>query len=160
MDLMASYCLTEPNSGSDAGSLKTSYKIDGNDFVINGSKCFISGSTVSDIYLVMCKGEKGISSILVPKDTIGLSFGKLEKKMGWKSSPTATVTFDNVRVPIRNLVGTEGDGFKYAMESLNGGRINIGSCSIGAAEFVFDKTKDYVNQRVQFNKKISEFQNT
>jgi isobutyryl-CoA dehydrogenase len=105
MELMASYCLTEPNSGSDAGSLKTSYKSEGDDFVINGSKCFISGSTVSDIYLVMCKGEKGISSIIVPKDAKGLSFGKLEKKMGWRSSPTATVTFDEVRVPKSNLVG-------------------------------------------------------
>ena len=138
MEKLSSYCLTEPNSGSDAGSLKTSYKVDGEEFVINGSKCFISNSTISDIYLVMCWGEKGISAIIVPKETKGISFGNLEKKMGWKSSPTATVNFDNVRVPMRNLVGIEGEGFKYAMESLNGGRINIGSCSIGGATFVFD----------------------
>lgn len=127
MDIIGSYCLTEPNSGSDAASLRTTAKEDGDDFVLNGSKVFISGAGVSDIYIVMCKtGEDEISSILVPKGTPGLSFGKKEEKMGWRSQPTAMVMFEDCRVPKRNLIGARGDGFRYAMKALNGGRINIG----------------------------------
>ena len=126
MELIASYCLTEPNSGSDAAGMKTTAKEDGDDFVLNGSKIFISGGSVSDIYLVMCRtGENEVSSIIVPKDAPGLSFGKKEHKMGWKNQPTTMVLFEDCRVPKANLLGKRGDGFRYALKGLNGGRINI-----------------------------------
>lgn len=145
MDKFSSYCLTEPNSGSDSRAMKTTAKFDNGDYVINGSKCFISGGSVSDYYLVMCKtNENEISCLLVEKGTPGLSFGKLEEKMGWRSSPTTMVMFDNVRVPERNLINKKGMGFKMAMSALDGGRINIGSCSLGGAALAFDTAKDYM----------------
>ncbi|CAD8181419.1 unnamed protein product [Paramecium octaurelia] len=158
-DAFASYCLTEPNSGSDSKNMKTFAKKDGNDYVINGSKCFISGGSVSDVYLLMCKtSEKDVSCILVEKGTPGLSFGKLEDKMGWNASPTAMVLFDNVRVPQSNLLGKEGNGFKMAMSALDGGRINIASCSLGGASFAFDLAKDYLHDRKQFGQPLAAFQ--
>lgn len=160
-DILSSYCLTESNSGSDAGAMKTQAVEKDNGFVLNGSKCFISGGGVSDLYLVMClTGEKEVSAFLVEKGTEGLSFGKNEKKMGWKSQPTSVVNFDNVKIPKENMVGKRGHGFKYALQGLNGGRVNIASCSIGGAEYVFDKTVQYVQERKQFGKTIAHFQNT
>jgi len=158
MNMFSSYCLTEPNSGSDAGSMKTSAKKAGGDYVINGSKCFISGGGISDVYLLMClTNDKEKSCVIVPKDAKGLSFGKQELKMGWKSSPTTVVTFDNVRVPRYNLLGKEGDGFKMAMKSLDSGRINIASTSLGGAAFALDKAKQYMGERKQFGKFLNEF---
>ncbi|MBT34858.1 MAG: acyl-CoA dehydrogenase [Rickettsiales bacterium] len=164
MEFIASYCLTEPGSGSDAGSLSTVAKKEGDFYVINGTKSFISGASLSDIYLTMVRtgdsGANGISCLIIEKDTKGLSFGKLEKKMGWNSQPTAQVIFENCKVPIKNLIGNEGDGFKIAMQGLDGGRINIASCSIGAAKVCLEKSLNYVNERRQFGKKISDFQAT
>jgi alkylation response protein AidB-like acyl-CoA dehydrogenase len=161
MEILASYCLTEPNSGSDAAAMKTNAKIEGGDFVINGSKMFISGGNASDVYLVMClTGEKEVSAILVDRKTPGISFGKFEKKMGWKNQPTTLVMFEDCRVPLKNLVGVKGEGFKYAMSGLNGGRINIASCSLGGAQYAFDRALAYTNERKQFDKKIFDFQNT
>lgn len=146
MNLFSSYCLTEPDSGSDSRGMKTFAKSDGGDYVINGSKCFISGGGVSDLYIVMCLTAPGeVSTILVPKDAKGLSFGVPEKKMGWKASPTTTVMFDDVRVPKSNLVGEQGQGFKIAMSGLDGGRINIASCSLGAAAFSIDKALEWMD---------------
>ena len=143
LDLYSSYCLTEPNSGSDAGSMKTRATIDGGDFVINGSKCFISGGGESDLYFVMClTGDNEKSCIMVPKDAKGISFGKKEKKMGWNSSPTAAVMFDDCRVPDENLIGAKGHGFKIALKALAGGRINIASTSLGAASFCVKQAID------------------
>ncbi|KAM3145264.1 hypothetical protein pb186bvf_002592 [Paramecium bursaria] len=159
LDKFSSYCLTEPNSGSDSRAMKTTAKFDNGDYVINGSKCFISGGSVSDYYLVMCKtNENEVSCILVEKGTPGLSFGKPEEKMGWRSSPTTMVMFDNVRVPARNLINKKGMGFKMAMSALDGGRINIGSCSLGGAALAFDTAKDYMLDRTQFGKKLADFQ--
>lgn len=162
MDLLSSYCLTEPNSGSDAVSLSTKAVREGDSYVLNGSKAFISGAGVSDVYLVMCrtgeKGPRGISCILVEKGTEGLSFGAPEKKLGWKSQPTATVTFTDCRVPASNLIGVEGEGFKYAMKGLDGGRINIATCSVGAAQACVEKTRAYIMERRQFGKAIGENQ--
>ena len=164
MEFIASYCLTEPGSGSDAGSLSTVAKKEGDFYVINGTKSFISGASLSDIYLTMVRtgdsGANGISCLIIEKGTKGLSFGKLEKKMGWNSQPTAQVIFENCKVPIKNLIGNEGDGFKIAMQGLDGGRINIASCSIGAAKVCLEKSLNYVNERRQFGKKISDFQAT
>lgn len=159
-ELMSSYCLTEPNSGSDALSLQTSAKKDGDDYIINGSKCFITGGPTSNLFLVMCKtGPKEISAIIVPDTCQGIIRGKNEHKMGWKSHPTSTVTFDNVRVPQRNLLGKEGEGFKFAMKGLNGGRINIASCSTGGAAFALNEAINYAKTRKQFGKPIADFQN-
>lgn len=159
-DVMSSYCLTEPNAGSDALSLQTSAKKDGDDYVINGSKCFISGGPTSGLFLVMCRtGPKEISTILVPADTPGIALGKNELKMGWKSQPTSMVMFENVRVPKKNLLGQEGEGFKFAMKGLNGGRINIASCSLGGASLALNESVNYSKQRKQFGKPISDFQN-
>ena len=134
LNLVSSYCLSETQSGSDAAAMKTNAKVEGGDFVINGSKCWISCGPLADVYILMClTGEKEKSCILVPKDAKGLSFGKKEIKMGWKSSPTSIVNFDNVRVPVGNLIGNRGDGFKIAMEALDGGRLNIASTSLGGA---------------------------
>ena len=162
MELLTSYCLTEPGSGSDAASLRTSARDDGDHYVLNGSKAFISGGGVSDLYAVMVRtggeGPGGVSCLLVEKGTPGLSFGANEVKLGWKSQPTAQVNFQDCRVPKANLVGAEGQGFKIAMPALDGGRLNIGACSLGAAQACLDHALAYVQERKQFGKPISEFQ--
>ena len=164
MEYITSYCLTEPGSGSDAAALSTSAIKEGDYYVLNGTKAFISGATISDTYLTMVRtGDKspsGISCLLIDKDSDGLSFGKLEDKMGWNSQPTAQVIFENCKVPIKNLIGKEGEGFKIAMQGLDGGRINIASCSLGAARICLEKSLAYVNDRTQFGKKIADFQAT
>ncbi|KAJ3117429.1 Isobutyryl-CoA dehydrogenase, mitochondrial [Phlyctochytrium bullatum] len=140
MEVFASYCLTEPNAGSDAASLATTARADGSHLVLNGSKAFISGAGSSDVYLVMCRtgapgsGAKGITCVLVEKDTPGISFGKNEMKIGWRSQPTRVITFEDVKVPVENVIGKEGQGFSIAMKGLNGGRVNIASCSLGGAQ--------------------------
>jgi len=164
MEHLASYCLTEPGSGSDAASLQTTAVRDGDDYVLNGSKAFISGGGVSDVYVVMCRtggdGAKGISTIVVPKDAPGLAFGKNEDKLGWKSQPTCAVIFENCRVPAANLLGKEGEGFKFAMKGLDGGRISIATCSVGAAAKCLDLALAHTLDRKQFSKPIASFQNT
>jgi alkylation response protein AidB-like acyl-CoA dehydrogenase len=164
MELIASYCLTEPGSGSDAAGLRTTARRDGDHWVLNGSKAFISGAGTSDVYVVMARtggdGPKGISTFVVDKDTPGLSFGAQEKKMGWNSQPTAIVAFDDSRVPAANLLGKEGDGFRYAMMGLDGGRLNIAACSLGGARLALETTQAYVTTRKQFGKSLSDFQNT
>src|SRR6185312_16031527 len=155
-------CLTEPDAGSDAASLNTRAVRDGDHYVINGSKAFISGGGVSDIYVCMVRtgaaGPKGISCIVVEKGTPGLSYGAQEKKLGWKSQPTAMVNFENCRVPAANLIGKEGDGFKIAMAGLDGGRLNIAACSIGGAQFCLDRTLEYMRARKQFGQRLADFQ--
>jgi alkylation response protein AidB-like acyl-CoA dehydrogenase len=162
MEHFASYCLTEPGSGSDAASLSTRARRDGDHYVLDGAKAFISGGGVSDIYVCMVRtggeGPKGISCIVVEKGTKGLSFGAQEKKLGWKSQPTAMVIFENCRVPAENLIGSEGQGFRIAMAGLDGGRLNIAACSIGGAQFCLDRTIDYMKERKQFGSKLSDFQ--
>ena len=164
MELIASYCLTEPGSGSDAAGLRTTAKRDGDHWVLNGSKAFISGAGTSDVYVVMARtgadGPKGISTFVVEKDTPGLSFGAQERKMGWNSQPTAIVAFDDCRIPAANLLGKEGDGFRYAMMGLDGGRLNIAACSLGGARLALETTQAYVTTRKQFGKSLSDFQNT
>jgi alkylation response protein AidB-like acyl-CoA dehydrogenase len=163
-ELIASYCLTEPGSGSDAASLSTKAVRDGDDYVLNGSKVFISGAGWSDIYVVMARtsddGARGVSCFVVEKDAPGLAFGANEKKMGWNAQPTAQVIFEDCRVPASNRVGKEGEGFKFAMSGLDGGRINIGACSLGGAQKAMDATILYTKERKQFGKSISNFQNT
>jgi alkylation response protein AidB-like acyl-CoA dehydrogenase len=162
MEHFASYCLTEPDAGSDAASLKTRAVRDGDHYVLDGAKAFISGGGVSDIYVCMVRtgvaGSKGISCIVVEKDTPGLSFGAREKKLGWKSQPTAMVMFESCHVPAANLIGREGDGFKIAMAGLDGGRLNIAACSLGGAQFCLDRTVDYMRERKQFGSRLSDFQ--
>jgi len=162
MEHFASYCLTEPGAGSDAASLATHARRDGDHYVIDGAKAFISGAGTSDLYLCMVRtggaGAKGISCILVEKDAPGLFFGAPEKKLGWKSQPTAMVVFENCRVPAANLLGREGDGFKIAMMGLDGGRLNIAACSIGGAQFCLDRTIEYMRDRKQFGSRLSDFQ--
>ena len=162
MELIGSYCLTEPGAGSDAASLKTKAVRDGDHYVLNGSKAFISGGGFSDVYVVMVRtgedGPKGISAIVVEKGTEGLSFGAREKKLGWNSQPTAMVMFDNCRVPAENLLGQEGEGFKFAMKGLDGGRLNIGACSLGAAQACLDLTLTYMGDRKQFGRTLDSFQ--
>jgi hypothetical protein len=157
-----SYCLTEPDAGSDAASLKTKARRAGEHYVLDGTKAFISGGGVSDIYIVMARtgadGPKGISCFVVEKGTPGLSFGAPEKKLGWKSQPTAMVMFENAKVPAANRIGAEGDGFKIAMAGLDGGRLNIAACSIGGAQFCLDRTIGYMRERKQFGSRLSEFQ--
>ena len=164
MDKMAGYCLTEPGSGSDAAALKTSAKLDGYHYIVNGTKQFISGGGVNDVYVTMVRtgdnGPKGISCLVIDKDMPGVSFGAPERKLGWNASPTAQVIFDNVRVPVGNRVGEEGDGFRFAMAGLDGGRLNIGACSLGGAQRCLDEAVTYVKDRSQFGKAIAEFQNT
>ncbi len=164
MELIASYCLTEPGSGSDAAGLRTTARLDGDAYVLNGSKAFISGAGTSDVYVVMARtggdGPKGVSTFVIEKDTPGLSFGAQEKKMGWNSQPTAIVAFDDCRIPAANLLGKEGDGFRYAMMGLDGGRLNIAACSLGGARLALETTQDYVTTRKQFGKPLSDFQNT
>lgn len=162
MDHFGSYCLTEPGAGSDAASLTTKARRDGDHYVLDGAKAFISGGGMSDIYLVMARtgegGPRGISCIAVEKGTPGLSFGAQEKKLGWKSQPTAMVMFENCRVPTLNLIGKEGEGFRIAMAGLDGGRLNIGACSIGGAQFCLDRTIDYMKERKQFGTRLADFQ--
>jgi acyl-CoA dehydrogenase len=164
MEQMASYCLTEPGSGSDAAALKTTARLEGDHYVVNGTKQFISGGGVNDIYVTMVRtsddGAKGISCLVIEKDMPGVSFGAPEKKLGWNASPTAQVIFDNVKVPVANRVGAEGDGFKFAMAGLDGGRLNIGACSLGGAQRCLDEAVAYVKDRSQFGKAIADFQNT
>lgn len=164
MEKIASYCLTEPGSGSDAAALRTTAVRDGDHWVLNGSKAFISGAGTSDVYVVMARtggdGPKGISTFVVDKDAPGLSFGGQERKMGWNSQPTAIVQFDDCRVPAENLLGQEGHGFRYAMMGLDGGRLNIAACSLGGARLALETAQDYVASRKQFGKPIGDFQNT
>ncbi|HEX4710383.1 isobutyryl-CoA dehydrogenase [Phenylobacterium sp.] len=162
MELIASYCLTEPGSGSDAAALATTAKKDGDHYVLNGAKAFISGAGTSDIYVVMVRtggpGAKGISALVVEKETPGLSFGAQEKKLGWNSQPTAQVNFDDCRVPEANRIGAEGDGFRFAMAGLDGGRINIASCSLGGAGLALDTAKAHLETRKQFGNPLKDFQ--
>jgi hypothetical protein len=162
MDLIASYCLTEPGAGSDAASLTTGARRDGDAYVLNGAKAFISGAGTSDIYVVMARtggeGAGGVSAIVIEKQTPGLSFGAPEKKLGWKSQPTAMVHFDNVRVPIPNRIGDEGQGFRIAMMGLDGGRINIAACALGGAGQALQAAKTYLTARKQFGRPLSQFQ--
>ncbi|MEI5667628.1 isobutyryl-CoA dehydrogenase [Bosea sp. CCNWLW174] len=162
MEHLASYCLTEPGAGSDAAALKTKAVLDGDHYVLDGQKQFISGAGVSDIYVVMVRtgeaGPSGISTIVVEKGTPGLSFGANEKKMGWNAQPTRAVIFENCRVPVANRIGPEGIGFKIAMAGLDGGRLNIGACSIGGAQGALDKALGYAQERKAFGARIADFQ--
>ncbi len=162
MEWLSSYCLTEPSSGSDAASLKTKAILDGDHYIVTGTKAFISGGGVSDLYLCMVRtgepGPKGITALLMEKGTPGLSFGKKEEKMGWRSQPTTSVIFDQVRVPVTNRLGVEGEGFKIAMTGLDGGRLSIAACSLGGAQACLDLALAYVEEREQFGKKLKEFQ--
>jgi alkylation response protein AidB-like acyl-CoA dehydrogenase len=164
MERMASYCLTEPSSGSDAAALKTKAVRDGDHWVVNGSKQFISGAGVNDVYVTMVRtgveGPKGISCLVIEKDMPGVSFGAKERKLGWNASPTAAVSFENVRVPAENIVGGEGEGFRIAMMGLDGGRLNIGATSLGGAQRCLDEAVKYTKERQQFGKAIADFQNT
>ena len=164
MDKLASYCLTEPSSGSDAAALKTKAVRDGDDYIVTGTKQFISGGGDNDVYLVMVRtggeGPKGISCLLIEKDMPGVSFGANERKLGWHSQPTRAVILDQVRVSAANLVGAEGQGFSIAMQGLDGGRLNIGACSLGGAQRCLDEALAYTKARQQFGKPIADFQNT
>ena len=169
MERMASYCLTEPSSGSDAAALKTKAVRDGDHYVVSGSKAFISGGGENEIYVTMVRtgpntpegnGPKGISALVIEKDMAGVSFGANEKKLGWHSQPTTQVNFDEVRVPVANRVGGEGEGFRIAMMGLDGGRLNIGACSLGGAQRCLDEAIGYTRERKQFGKAIADFQNT
>ena len=159
---LASYCLTEANAGSDAASIVTSARRDGEDYVLNGAKAFISGAGDTDILVVMARtgndGPGGISAFAVPGDTPGLSFGKNEAKMGWNSQPTRAISFENVRIPKHHLLGGEGQGFSIAMQGLEGGRINIAACSLGAAQATLDMTQRYLSERKQFGQVLADFQ--
>ena len=162
MEWMASYCLTEAGAGSDAAALSTKAVRDGDDYVLNGAKQFISGAGDTDVYVVMVRtgaeGAKGVSTLVIPKDTPGLSFGANERKMGWNAQPTRQVIFDNARVPVANRLGNEGDGFKIAMAGLDGGRLNIAACSLGGAQAALEKSLAYMNERKAFGKRLDEFQ--
>ncbi|MDH4386845.1 MAG: isobutyryl-CoA dehydrogenase [Caulobacter sp.] len=162
MELIASYCLTEPGSGSDAGSMRTTARLEDDHYVLNGSKAFISGAGVSDLYVVMARsggpGAGGVSAFVVEKGQAGLSFGAPERKMGWNAQPTAQVNFDGVRVPVANRIGQEGEGFRFAMMGLDGGRLNIASCSLGGAAFALDTAKTYMETRNQFGRALKDFQ--
>lgn len=161
---LASYCLTEPGAGSDAASLKTRADRDGDHYVISGAKAFISGAGSTDVLVLMARtgapdsGAKGISAFAVPADAPGISYGKKEEKMGWNSQPTRVISFDNVRIPADHLLGQEGEGFKIAMKGLDGGRINIATCSIGAAQGALTQAQQYMQERKQFGKAIASFQ--
>ena len=164
MERMASYCLTEPSSGSDASALKTKAVRDGDHYIVSGTKQFISGGGENEVYAVMVRtgedGPKGISCLVIEKDMPGVSFGANERKLGWHSQPTRQVILDEVRVPAENLVGGEGEGFRIAMMGLDGGRINIGACSLGGAQRCLDESIRYTKDRQQFGKPVAEFQNT
>ena len=161
---LASYCLTEPGAGSDAASLRTRAERDGDHYVVNGSKVFISGAGETDVLVVMTRtgadGPKGISALVITADAEGVGYGKKEQKMGWNAQPTRMVTFDNVRVPVANRLGEEGQGFAIAMEGLDGGRINIATCSVGTAQQALVDAAAYVQERKQFGTAIGDFQNT
>ncbi|OGV28150.1 MAG: acyl-CoA dehydrogenase [Legionellales bacterium RIFCSPHIGHO2_12_FULL_37_14] len=162
MEWLASYCLTEPEAGSDAAALKTKAEKKGDNYIINGSKAFISGGSVSDVYLCMVRTSedkhRGISCFLIDKNTKGLSFGAREKKMGWKSQPTTMVFFENCEVAASNMVGEEGMGFSIALNALNGGRINIAACSLGGALACLKQTKQYMQERKQFKQELKKMQ--
>ena len=162
MEVIASYCLTEPGSGSDAGAMRSRAVRDGDEYVLNGGKAFISGAGVSDIYVAMVRtgdtGAGGVSCFIIEKDTPGLSFGANEKKMGWHNQPTAQVIFEDCRVPVANRIGEEGEGFKFAMMGLDGGRLNIAACSLGTAQRAYEKALLYAQEREQFGKPIADFQ--
>ena len=164
MEKIASYCLTEPGSGSDAAALKTKARLNGDHYVLNGTKQFISGAGYNEVYVCMVRtsdnGAKGISCIIVEKGTPGLCFGVPEKKLGWNASPTAQVIFEDCRVPVANRVGAEGDGFRFAMMGLDGGRLNIGACSLGGAQRCLDEAINYTQERQQFRQTVADFQNT
>jgi len=164
MDQIASYCLTEPGSGSDAAALKSTARLDGDHYVLNGTKQFISGAGYNDVYVCMVRtGDdrtKGVTCLVIEKDAPGLSFGAPEKKLGWNASPTAQVIFEDCRVPVANRVGAEGEGFRIAMAGLDGGRLNIGACSLGGAQRCLDEAVQYTKQRQQFGQPIADFQNT
>jgi len=161
---LASYCLTEPGAGSDAGSLKTRAELTGHEYINNGAKAFISGAGSTDMLVLMARtgdagsGASGISAFAVPADLPGISYGKKEEKMGWNSQPTRVISFDNVRIPAQNLLGREGEGFKIAMKGLDGGRINIATCSVGAAQGALTQAQQYMHERKQFGKPIASFQ--
>ena len=161
---LASYCLTEPGAGSDAASLRTTATRDGDDYLVNGSKVFISGAGATDVLVVMLRtggpGPKGISALLIPADADGITYGKKEEKMGWNAQPTRMISFDNVRVPVANRLGEEGQGFAIAMEGLDGGRINIATCSVGTAQQALEEATAYVQERRQFDTAIADFQAT
>jgi hypothetical protein len=162
MELLSSYCLTEPGAGSDAASLATRAERDGDDYVLTGAKAFISGAGTSDLYLVMARtgegGARGVSAFVVEAGTPGLSFGAQERKMGWNAQPTAMVHFDGVRVPAANRIGAEGEGFRFAMAGLDGGRINIAACSLGGAGLALDTARDHLAARRQFGRPLADFQ--
>ena len=164
MAKIASYCLTEPGSGSDAAALKTTARLEGDHYVVNGTKQFISGAGENEIYVTMVRtgadGPKGISCLVIEKNMPGVSFGANEKKLGWHSQPTAQVVFEDVKVPVENRVGAEGDGFRFAMMGLDGGRLNIGACSLGGAQRCLDEAVKYTKERQQFGQPVAEFQNT
>jgi len=159
---LASYCLTEPGAGSDAAALQTTARLEGDCYVLSGSKAFISGAGATDALVVMARtggpGAGGISALLVSADSAGIQYGKKEEKMGWNSQPTRTISFDEVRVPARHLLGEEGDGFKIAMKGLDGGRINIATCSVGAAQGALGAAQRYMHERRQFGKPLADFQ--
>ncbi len=164
---LASYCLTEPGAGSDAAALKTRAERDGDDYVLNGSKMFISGAGATDILVVMARttdasekggAAKGISTFIVPAATSGISFGKNEEKMGWNAQPTRAIVFENVRIPASFRIGAEGEGFAFAMKGLDGGRLNIASCSLGTAQAALRAAHRYLSERKQFGKSLAEFQ--
>jgi len=159
---LASYCLTEPGAGSDAASLKTKAELVGHEYVINGGKAFISGAGSTDLLILMARsggpGAGGVSAFAVPADLPGISYGKKEHKMGWNSQPTRTISFDQVRIPADHLLGAEGEGFKIAMKGLDGGRINIATCSVGAAQGALGQAQRYMQERKQFDKPIASFQ--
>lgn len=164
MEKISSYCLTEAGAGSDAASLKTKAVLDGDHYVVSGSKQFISGGGANELMVTMTRtsddGAKGVTCLVIEKDMEGVSFGANEKKLGWHSQPTAQVNFDNVRVPVENRVGDEGEGFRIAMAGLDGGRLNIGACSLGGAQRCLDEAINYTKERKQFGKAIADFQNT
>jgi butyryl-CoA dehydrogenase len=162
LSAFSSYCLTEPNAGSDAASLKTTAIREGDEYVLNGAKAFICGGSVSDVYACMVRtggdGPQGISCILVEKTRPGISFGKKEDKLGWRNLPTTMVFFENCRVPVSNRIGQEGEGFKIALSALNGGRVNIAACSLGGAKRCLLEAKNYMQERTQFKQKLADFE--
>lgn len=163
-EALGSYCLTEPGSGSDAANLRTKAVREGDEYVISGSKMFISGAGATEVLVVMARtgepdsGAGGVSAIVIPADAAGVEYGKNEDKMGWKSQPTRLVSFDSVRVPVGNRLGAEGEGFRFAMKGLDGGRLNIASCSLGAAQHALTLSRDYMAERKQFGRELNQFQ--
>ncbi|ELI0633127.1 acyl-CoA dehydrogenase family protein [Vibrio harveyi] len=161
-EFLGSYCLTEPNAGSDAASLTTSATKQGDNYILNGGKTFISGAGDTDVLVVMARtsdaGAKGVSAFVVPADADGISYGRKEPKMGWNSQPTRAVTFDSVSIPVSNLLGEEGQGFVFAMKGLDGGRINIATCSVGTAQQALNQAAQYMQERKQFGKSLAQFQ--